>query len=391
LLRIIWEFRTPLALPLLRDALHDRRDNRWKGALDGLVALASSEAVQTIESAINAELTATNPNSEYIDWVREALEQAQEAHANSNANGSVQQITPVDLLEPPIRLSMDHVRYSEQLHSRYPSSERFVVNVRYSLVTLAAAVIAFIGAVVLVFASAPHGPSPGYAKAVPLILPFATVLAFGCVWFPCLLLASFWRRHRPLGLLVASGILFVPATYWVASQLYQDSQHRAARELAAGNMSPAEAFPLIDRYLLETQGGALYGSGQDFDVVLTLLHNPSTPAEVLARLATGLDESSPLWNDLAAHPNSPPGVIEHCREFPERAFWLARNPNASAELLEQLSQSSDFTVRSAVARNPNAPDSTLQRLASADLHGDIGRAARETLAQRHEPSTPKAQ
>src|SRR6478735_92564 len=120
------------------------------------------------------------------------------------------------------------VRCSEQLHSRYPSSERFVVNVRYSLVTLAAAVLAFIGAVVLVFASAPHGPSPGYAKAVPLILPFATALAFGCVWFPCLLLASFRRRHRPLGLLVASGILFLPATYWLASHWYQDSQHRAA-------------------------------------------------------------------------------------------------------------------------------------------------------------------
>src|ERR1700733_8279942 len=48
LLRIIWEFRTPLALPLLAEALRDRRDNRWRGALDGLVTLASAEAVQTL-------------------------------------------------------------------------------------------------------------------------------------------------------------------------------------------------------------------------------------------------------------------------------------------------------------------------------------------------------
>ena len=259
---------------------------------------------------------------------------------------------------------------------------------RYSIVTLAAGVIAFVAAVLVVIASAPNGPSPGYAKAVPLILPFATALAFGCVWFPCLLLASFVRRDRPLALLVASGALFLPTSYLVASHFYNDAQHRAVRELATRDMSRSDAFPIIDRYLLETRKGALYGSGQDFEVVLTLLHNQSTHPEVLARLATGLDDSSPLWNDLAAHPNSPPTVIEHCRQLPQRAFSLARNPRAPAELLEQLSHSSDFTVRSAVARNPNAPDSTLQRLAGADLHGELGRTARQTLAQKHGDSTP---
>lgn len=88
LLRIIWEFRTPLALPSLRGVLDDRRDNRWKSALDGLVTLASAEAVQTLESALRAESTLPNPDSEYIDWLHEALEQAQQSHdANSNADG----------------------------------------------------------------------------------------------------------------------------------------------------------------------------------------------------------------------------------------------------------------------------------------------------------------
>ncbi len=259
---------------------------------------------------------------------------------------------------------------------------------RYSFVTLAAAVIAFIAAVVIVMGSAPNGPSPGYAKAVPLVLPFATALAFGCVWFPCLFLASFWRRERPIGLLVASGVLLLPASYLVASHFYHDARHRGVRELAARGMSPAEAFPILDRYLFETQRGALYGSEQDFDIVLTLLHSQATQPDVLARLATGLDDSSPLWNDLAAHPNTPPAVIEHCRQFPQRAFSLARNPHLPAELLEELSHSTDFTVRSAVVRNPNAPDSTLQRLATADLSGELGRAARQTLNQKHGPSTP---
>ena len=88
LLRIIWEFRTPLALPLLSEALRDRRDNRWKAALNGLVTLASAEAIQMLESVLSEESVALNPDSEYIDWVREALEQTQKAHAaNSSATG----------------------------------------------------------------------------------------------------------------------------------------------------------------------------------------------------------------------------------------------------------------------------------------------------------------
>jgi HEAT repeat protein len=79
LLRIICEFRTPLALPLLDAALRDRRDNRWRAALDGLVALASAEAVQILERVLREESAAPNPDSDYIEWVREALEQTREA------------------------------------------------------------------------------------------------------------------------------------------------------------------------------------------------------------------------------------------------------------------------------------------------------------------------
>lgn len=88
LLRIIWEFRTPLALPLLSEALRDRRGDRWKGALNGFVTLASAESVQTLESVLHEESVATNPDSEYVDWVREALEQTQHAYAaKSNTAG----------------------------------------------------------------------------------------------------------------------------------------------------------------------------------------------------------------------------------------------------------------------------------------------------------------
>jgi len=78
LLRIIGEFRTPLALPVLSEAVRERRDHRWKEALDGLVTLASPESAAVLESVLRDEAVAPNPDSEYIAWVREALEQTQE-------------------------------------------------------------------------------------------------------------------------------------------------------------------------------------------------------------------------------------------------------------------------------------------------------------------------
>ena len=82
LLRIIWEFRTPLAVPLLEAALRDRSDGRWKDALDGLVTLASSEAIDALERVLADAQAQSKADSDYVDWVREALEQAWEAHAN---------------------------------------------------------------------------------------------------------------------------------------------------------------------------------------------------------------------------------------------------------------------------------------------------------------------
>jgi hypothetical protein len=82
LLRIIWEFRTPLALPLLAEALSDRSGMRWKMALDGLVTLASIEAIGILHNAFGQESFKPKPDSEYLACVGEALEQAREAAAD---------------------------------------------------------------------------------------------------------------------------------------------------------------------------------------------------------------------------------------------------------------------------------------------------------------------
>jgi HEAT repeat protein len=88
LLRIIWEFRTPAALPLLEAAFRDRTSRGWCAALDGLVTLASSEAIRLLETVLQEEKLAVSPDRNYIEWVEEALEQAVEAHANNPENRS---------------------------------------------------------------------------------------------------------------------------------------------------------------------------------------------------------------------------------------------------------------------------------------------------------------
>jgi len=76
-LQIIAEFRTPYALPLFDEAVRDRTNDGYKLALDGLVTLASTEAVKILESVLRGEATSAAGDSEYIDWVREALGQIQ--------------------------------------------------------------------------------------------------------------------------------------------------------------------------------------------------------------------------------------------------------------------------------------------------------------------------
>jgi len=78
ILRIVAEFRTPTALPLLDEVVRDRRGDQWKVALDGLVSLASVEAASALESVLREETSATERDSEYLEWVSEALEQIQQ-------------------------------------------------------------------------------------------------------------------------------------------------------------------------------------------------------------------------------------------------------------------------------------------------------------------------
>jgi len=118
LLQIIWEFRSPLALGILEEALrHPSKERwrtaldglvalrsplalgileetlrhpskeRWTKALDGLVALASPDAIRVLETVLEEGKRRVKPDTEYCAWLQEALEQAREAHAAKQEDG----------------------------------------------------------------------------------------------------------------------------------------------------------------------------------------------------------------------------------------------------------------------------------------------------------------
>jgi hypothetical protein len=76
LLEVIWQRRHPAAIAFLGQILRDANKQVWRTALDGLVALASPEALETLrnvrESAQDQEQTA---------WIDEAVEQVAAALA----------------------------------------------------------------------------------------------------------------------------------------------------------------------------------------------------------------------------------------------------------------------------------------------------------------------
>jgi HEAT repeat protein len=73
------QLRSEDALALFRMALQDEAPVVWKEALDGLVALASTAAIQLLEQALE-DPPAPADFSEWQAWIGEALEQARLAH-----------------------------------------------------------------------------------------------------------------------------------------------------------------------------------------------------------------------------------------------------------------------------------------------------------------------
>ncbi len=78
IVHVLWGFRDLAALPTLAAALRDSEERVWKEALDGIVVLGGSPAVEVLQGA-REDVGAFKDAVERREWVDEALEQLKEA------------------------------------------------------------------------------------------------------------------------------------------------------------------------------------------------------------------------------------------------------------------------------------------------------------------------
>ena len=77
LVKAAWERRDPSVIPFLGEALNDSKEGVWQEALDGLVALASSESLAVLESARTRKFADEADHKRFHLWLEEAIEQGQ--------------------------------------------------------------------------------------------------------------------------------------------------------------------------------------------------------------------------------------------------------------------------------------------------------------------------
>ena len=77
IVKAAWERRDPSVIPFLGEALNDPKEGVWQEALDGLVALASSESLAVLESARTRKFADKANHKRFHLWLEEAVEQVQ--------------------------------------------------------------------------------------------------------------------------------------------------------------------------------------------------------------------------------------------------------------------------------------------------------------------------
>ncbi len=77
LVEVIWQNREPSVIPFLGEALHDPEAAVWKQALDGLVALATPAALDTLRAAAERQSATPERTGEFREWLAEGIAQVE--------------------------------------------------------------------------------------------------------------------------------------------------------------------------------------------------------------------------------------------------------------------------------------------------------------------------
>lgn len=77
LVKAIWERRARSVIPFLDEALQDGDEEVWQESLDGLVTLASPEALAVLQSARTRRFAEEADQKRFHLWLEEAIQQVQ--------------------------------------------------------------------------------------------------------------------------------------------------------------------------------------------------------------------------------------------------------------------------------------------------------------------------
>ena len=104
----------------------------------------------------------------------------------------------------------------------------------------------------------------------------------------------------------------------------------------------------------------------DYNIRDVVAMHKNTSPESLLKLVQ--DEYEKIACSAIANDNCPAEGVQYfydkyCPRYPNIAWMVARHPKAPAELLAELSTSTDNTIRILVAKNSNTPKNVLRSLA----------------------------
>jgi hypothetical protein len=175
------------------------------------------------------------------------------------------------------------------------------------------------------------------------------------------------RTFAGIALVLVSVATFAAGTHWIISMRRAKAENRRIVQLSSEAAAAKDNFGRYDEIIqsyCSASPRSIYPQRGYYRVVAALVRNPASPPELLQKVSDGLQDGHEFLAEIAEHPNCPEQAIRRFRQIPKLVVHLARNPNASPELIDWLAQLEDANVRGYLAANPRTSSSVLTRLSN---------------------------
>ena len=146
------------------------------------------------------------------------------------------------------------------------------------------------------------------------------------------------------------------------------------------NAKIAKQLVRIAKMLVSSAGDDI--ESMSTDEKINLAKNKNASPEILEKLAE--DEDANVRYAVAKNPKTPVNILIKLADDKDKLviYAVAENPNTPAEFLKNLAEDRDWFIRWEVASNPNTPIEVLRKLAKNDSSGGVIAAAERALRKR---------